>query len=158
MIGISLIYTIANPCVIANQATGKVKVYQAVVGGILLMILPISYIVLKLGAPAYSVFIVHFCVESMAQIARMYMLRKLIDLPMRRYLQHIYAPVVMVVLISCLLPLYIQNQLSIGLIRFLLVGITCVISVGITTLIFGLTKNERNVLINKVLNILHFKR
>ena len=52
MICISLIYTTANPCVIANQATGKVKVYQMVVGGILLTILPISYIVLKLGAPA----------------------------------------------------------------------------------------------------------
>lgn len=62
MICISLIYTTANPCVVANQATGKVKVYQMVVGGILLTILPISYIVLKLGAPAYSVFIVHFCV------------------------------------------------------------------------------------------------
>ena len=62
MLCISLIYTIANPCVIANQATGKVKVYQAVVGGILLLILPISYVALKLGAPAYSVFIVHFCV------------------------------------------------------------------------------------------------
>ncbi|MEE1288394.1 MAG: lipopolysaccharide biosynthesis protein, partial [Bacteroidaceae bacterium] len=70
IIAISLIYTIANPCVIANQATGKVKVYQAVVGGLLLLILPISYIVLKMGAPAYSVFIVHFCVESVAQFAR----------------------------------------------------------------------------------------
>ena len=45
MICISLIYTTANPCVIANQATGKVKVYQAVVGGVLLTILPISYTV-----------------------------------------------------------------------------------------------------------------
>ena len=71
MICISLIYTTANPCVIANQATGKVKIYQMVVGGILLLILPISYIVLKLGAPAYSVFIVHFLVESVAQFSRM---------------------------------------------------------------------------------------
>ena len=68
MLCISLVYTTANPCIIANQATGKVKVYQAVVGGILLAILPISYIVLKMGAPAYSVFIVHFCVESVLQI------------------------------------------------------------------------------------------
>lgn len=50
IIAISLIYTTANPCIIANQATGKVKVYQAVVGGLLLLILPISYFVLRLGA------------------------------------------------------------------------------------------------------------
>ena len=133
MIGISLIYTIANPCVIANQATGKVKVYQAVVGGILLLILPISYIALRLGAPAYSVFIVHFCVESVAQVARMFMLRKLINLPMSAYLRHIYLPILMVVIISCLLPITVNHLMNEGFIRFLIVGATCVLSVGIIT-------------------------
>lgn len=144
MIGISLIHSIANPCVIANQATGKVKIYQAVVGGILLMILPISYIALKLGAPAYSVFIVHFCVELVALFARMLMLRKLIDLSLHAYLRHIYAPVIVVVLISCLLPLYVNHLMPLGLMRFLAVGVTCVISVGTTTFLLGLTKDERN--------------
>ena len=158
MIGISLIYTIANPCVIANQATGKVKVYQAVVGGILLMILPISYIVLKLGAPAYSVFIVHFCVESVAQVARMYMLRKLIDLPMEAYFRHIYLPVILVVAISCILPVYINSQMDDGLVRFLVVGITSVLSVGVTAFFVGLTKDERNFFLNKASKLLHIKR
>ena len=158
MIGISLIYTIANPCVIANQATGKVKVYQTVVGGILLMILPISWVVLKLGAPAYSVFIVHFCVESIAQFARMYMLRKLIDLPMKAYLRHIYLPVLMVVVLSFIFPYYVHSQLPDGLMRFLVVGFTCVFSVGVTAFIVGLTKDERNFILNKALNFLHKKQ
>ena len=158
MVCISLLHTISNPCIIANQATGKVKVYQAVVGGILLMILPISYIVLRLGAPAYSVFIVHFCVESVAQFARMYMLRKLINLPMRAYLRHIYLPVIMVVALSCVLPIYVHSQLPDGLIRFLVVGATCVLSVGVTVFIVGLTKDERNFFLNKVLKLLHIKR
>lgn len=157
MIGISLIYTIANPCVIANQATGKVKVYQAVVGGILLMILPISYIVLKLGAPAYSVFIVHFCVESVAQVARMYMLRKLIDLPMKAYCRHIYLPVILVVAISCILPFYINSQLPEGLNRFLIVGAISVLSVGVTVFFIGLTKDERRFFYNKGLQLLRIK-
>lgn len=158
MIAVSLIYTIANPCVIANQATGKVKVYQAVVGGILLMILPISYIVLKLGAPAYSVFFVHFCVESVAQLARMLMLRKLIDLPLHAYLRHIYAPVILVVLVSCLLPMYVNHVLPYGLPRFLVVGVTSVISVGATAFLLGLTKDERNFFCHKALKLLRFKR
>lgn len=154
MIGISLIYTIANPCVIANQATGKVKVYQAVVGGILLLILPISYIVLRLGAPAYSVFIVHFCVESVAQVARMFMLRKYINLPMRAYLRHIYLPILIVVISSCPLPIYVNHLMNESFIRFLIVGATCVLSVGITTFMFGLNKYERNFFICKLLKLL----
>lgn len=46
---IMLTETLANPYIVANQATGKVKVYQAICGGLLLMIVPIAYIVLKLG-------------------------------------------------------------------------------------------------------------
>lgn len=158
MIGISLIYSIANPCVIANQATGKVKVYQAVVGGILLLILPISYVALRLGAPAYSVFIVHFCVESVAQLARMLMLRKLIDLPLRAYLRHIYAPVIVVVLVSCLLPMYVNHVLPYGLTRFLVVGVTSVVSVGVTAFLLGLAKEERNFFYHKALKLLRIKR
>lgn len=158
MIGISLIYTIANPCIVANQATGKVKVYQAVVGGILLMILPLSYVALKLGAPAYSVFIVHFCVESIAQFARMYMLRNLINLPLAAYLRNIYLPVIAVACISCILPIYIHTQMPDGFVTLLTVCTVSVVSVAVTTLIIGLKKEERAFIIGKALQLLKIKK
>ena len=158
MICISLIYTTANPCVIANQATGKVKIYQMVVGGILLLILPISYIVLKLGAPAYSVFIVHFCIESVAQFSRMYMLRKLIHLPLWQYMKNIYIPIVSTVAIAIILPLVVRLQVSEGWLRFLAVGFTCVLSVGASSYFIGFTKQERVFFLDKSLRLLRIKR
>ena len=158
MICISLIYTTANPCVIANQATGKVKVYQMVVGGILLTILPISYIVLKLGAPAYSVFIVHFCVESVAQFTRMYMLRKLINLPVRQYLHNIYFPIVATVAVAIILPTIIHLQLDNGWMRFIAVGFASVVSVGASAFFIGFTKNERLFFWDKGLHILRIRK
>jgi O-antigen/teichoic acid export membrane protein len=158
IIAISLIYTIANPCVIANQATGKVKVYQTVVGGLLLLILPISYIVLKMGAPAYSVFIVHFCVESVAQFARMYMLRNMIDLPLWSYVKNIYLPIMGVVVLSVVLPLLVYNNMQESIIRLLAVGMTCVVSVAMTSLFIGMTRNERTFLIDKSLRVLKIRR
>ena len=158
MICISLIYTTANPCVIANQATGKVKVYQMVVGGILLTILPISYIVLKLGAPAYSVFIVHFCVESVAQFTRMYMLRKLIFLPVRHYLHNIYSPIVATVAVAIILPIIIHMQLADGWMRFIAVGFASVLSVGASAFFIGFTKNERLFFWDKGLHILRIRK
>lgn len=158
MIGISLIYTIANPCVIANQATGKVKVYQMVVGSILLLILPISYVILKFDAPAYSVFIVHFCIESIAQVVRMFMLRKLIDLPFHAYIYHIYIPIIKVMIVSFLFPFYVNNLLQEGFMRFLIVGATSVVSVGTSVLLMGLTKDERNFFIDKTLKLLRINR
>lgn len=158
MICISLIYTTANPCIIANQATGKVKIYQMVVGGILLLILPISYVVLKLGAPAYSVFIVHFCIESLAQFSRMYMLRKLIHLPLWQYMKNIYIPIVSTVLIAIILPLVVRMQVAEGWLRFLAVGFTCVLSVGASSYFIGFTKQERVFFLDKSLRLLRIKR
>lgn len=158
MICISLIYTTANPCVIANQATGKVKIYQMVVGGILLLILPISYVVLKLGAPAYSVFIVHFCIESVAQFSRMYMLRKLIHLPLWQYMKNIYIPIVSTVVIAIILPLVVRMQVPEGWLRFLAVGFTCVLSVGASSYFIGFTKQERVFFLDKSLRLLRIKR
>lgn len=158
MICISLIYTTANPCVIANQATGKVKIYQMVVGGILLLILPISYVVLKLGAPAYSVFIVHFCIESVAQFSRMYMLRNLIHLPLWQYMKNIYIPIVSTVAIAIILPLVVRMQVAEGWLRFLAVGFTCVLSVGASSYFIGFTKQERVFFLDKGLRLLRIKR
>lgn len=158
MICISLIYTTANPCVIANQATGKVKIYQMVVGGILLLILPISYIVLKLGAPAYSVFIVHFCVESVAQFSRMYMLRKLINLPLWQYMKNIYIPIVTTVVVAIILPIFVRIQVEEGWLRFIAVGFTCVLSVGTSTFFIGFTKHERVFFLDKCLRLLKIRK
>lgn len=158
MIAISLISTIANPCVIANQATGKVKVYQAVVGGLLLLILPISYVVLELGMPAYSVFIVHFCVESIVQFARMYMLRKLINLPLRAYLRNIYIPVISVVIVSSILPIYVHTQLPENFTTLLIVSTVSIVSVIITVTFIGLKKEERTFLFDKILGIMKLKK
>ena len=158
MICISLIYTTANPCIIANQATGKVKIYQMVVGGILLLILPISYVVLKLGAPAYSVFIVHFCIESVAQFSRMYMLRKLIHLPLWQYMKNIYIPIVSTVVIAIILPLVVRMQVAEGWLRFLAVGFACVLSVGASSYFIGFTKQERVFFLDKSLRLLRIKR
>lgn len=149
---VSLIYTIANPCVIANQATGKVKIYQMVVGGTLLTILPISYIALKLGAPAYAVFIVHFFMEATAQFLRMYMLRNLINLPLRRYITNIYMPVLATAAVSAIIPFGLHSAMDEGWQRLIVVGAVSLISVAVCALFIGLTTNERRFILAKVLH------
>ncbi len=150
MICTSLIYTCANPMIVANQATGKVKKYQAVCGTLLIMILPISYILLKFGMPAYSVFIVHFIMECVCQLARMMMLRPLIGLRIRNYFTHIYSKVFIVVPISAILPAIIYNMMDTSVLRFFMVGIACVASVSLVTYNFGLTANEKTFVLAKV--------
>lgn len=143
MICTSLIYAMANPLIAANQATGKVRKYQAVCGSILLMILPVSYVCLKLGCPAYSVFIVHFCIETVAQLARMIMLRPLIGIRVVDYIKNIYARVGVVVGLSVIVPFIVYESMDDTLLRFFAVCLVCMLSVGTVAYTVGLTSHER---------------
>lgn len=151
-------FTTANPCVVANQATGKVKKYQLVVGGILLSILPVSYIALRLGAPAYSVFIIHLCAEIVAQFSRIFMLRKLIKLPIWLYMKNIYIPIFATVIISVIIPYILHTQFEEGWHRFILVFIACILSVGISAFFVGFTEKERKFFVEKGLQMLKIRK
>lgn len=154
MICTSLIYTLSNPLIVANQATGNVRRYQAVCGTILLMILPVSYICLRLGCPAYSVFVVHFLMESLTQMVRMFLLRPLIGIRIRDYFRYIYLPVLLVIAISVILPTIVYFNMDDTVVRFLVVGIVCVLSVSVTAYILGLSRNEQVFVKTKAISLL----
>ena len=135
---------------IANQSTGKVKRYQAVCGTILLLILPVSYICLLLGCPAYSVFIVHFVMESITQAVRMVLLRPLIGIRIRDYFRHIYLRVFVVVILSFILPFLVYEHMDDTVLRFFTVCIVCVLSVGSVTYTVGLSSSERKFIKSKI--------
>ncbi len=151
----SLIYSTANPLIVANQATGRVRKYQAVCGTILLMILPISYLCLKLGCPAYSVFIVHFVIEIITQFARIRMLRPLIGIRIKDYFQHIYLQVALVVALSVIAPLLVYQNMDDTAWRFFTVGVVCVLSVGTVTYRVGLSPHERAFVRSKAIHFYH---
>ena len=153
MICISLIYTLSNPLMVANQATGKVRKYQSVCGSILLMILPISYLCLKLGLPAYSVFIVHFIMESITQVVRMIMLRSLIGIRVKDYFINIYTKVFLVVILSTILPLIVYETMDNTILRFFTVCIVCLLSVSFVIYTIGLSINERKFVCSKLSSI-----
>jgi O-antigen/teichoic acid export membrane protein len=155
MICTSLIYTCANPMIIANQATGKVKKYQAVCGTTLIMILPISYILLKLGLPPWSVFVCHFVMECVCQLERMIMLRPLIGLRIRDYFTNVYSKIFLVVAVSVILPAIVYNIMDATVLRFFVVSIVCLVSVALFAYSLGLTPNERRFVLAKTKDILN---
>ena len=144
MICISLIFTLSNPLMIANQATGRVKKYQVICGSVQLLVLPISYVSLKLGFQAYSVFIVHFIVELITQCVRIILLRSLIGLNIKDYLWNVYSRVLLVVVISVIIPLTIYLNMGYTMIRFFTVCTASLISVSIVVYRIGLANNERD--------------
>ena len=148
---IMMVDALSNPLITAAQATGRIKVYQAVVGGILLLIVPISYIALKLGGQPEVVFVVHFLIVVVAQIARLIMIRPMIHLSLRKYFMEVVMKITYVVLASVILPIAVYVLLpQEALYSFLSVCGICVVCVLASVYYLGLGKSERTFVIAKL--------
>src|SRR5699024_718625 len=93
-----LIDCISAPLITSAQATGKIKLYQIIVGGLLLLNLPLSYLVLRTGAEPYSVIYMGILVSVLALIARLIILKKLVSLPVKKYIKDVLGRAVLIIL------------------------------------------------------------
>lgn len=139
----TMIDCMANSLIISAQATGKIRMYQICVGGILLLIVPLSYICLLFISVPEIVFIVNILVSLCAQIVRLYLLKNLISLNMYDYFKEVILKIIGVMLLSVILPLFVYFFLDLSLLRFMLVGVSCVISTGLSIYFYGLENRER---------------
>lgn len=155
MLCVTIVDAVANPLMVAAAATGKIKFYQLVVGGILLAILPISYVVLRLGGSPSSVFVVHLCICLLAFVVRLFIIRPMIQLSVTKYMRQVVFRCCIVAAISLIFPLLIKFVLpedNIG--YFLLVCLSCVVSVLVSTYCLGLDFSERLFVERKVISII----
>ncbi|WP_201603414.1 hypothetical protein [Psychrobacter submarinus] len=144
-----IIDCISAPLMTAAQATGKIKLYQSVVGGFLLLNLPLSYLVLSFGSKPYVVVYVSIIMSILALIARLIILKKLMFLPVAEYLKEVLGRSIVissvVVLLYYWLLVYIFHDFS-----FWLESIIISFFVLIAVVLFGFSRFERNAIFNKI--------
>lgn len=143
MLYICLLDAVSNPLMTSATATGQVKKYQSVVGGILLLIVPVAYLVLKLGGNPSSVFIVHFIIASIAFVVRLVIVKNLINLSIRQYFTEVIIPCLKVAIPSIIISILIKFVTSSGLGSAILTVLTSIFVVLLCSYLFGLSKNEK---------------
>lgn len=144
------INSIANPLVISVKATGNIKRYESTIGGLMIAILPISYIFLRLGYPPEIVFVVHLTIESLAMIFRIWITRSLINFSLIEYIKNVIIKILVVASITFIVSYLISKKLPDGFWpTIFLFTISVVIAIIIIVLI-GLEKNERSYLLCKI--------
>lgn len=154
----TMIDGISNPFMRAVDATGNIKKYQIIVGGILLMIVPVSYVVLRLGGAPYSVFIVHICMSFLAFLMRLYLVRKLINYSIMMYWKNVLSRLIVVVIISVVFSLFVRAKMEPSLSRLVAVSLISVSAVLLLSYNIALLPNERALLKNKFKSIIQKKK
>ena len=155
---VSIVDSVAYPLMTAAQATGKIRKFLTIIAVIALTIAPISYIVLKIGAPPYVVYLVHLFVCSIIFVVRLYLIRPLIQLSISKYCKDMLRSILPVIIVSIPLAVVIARILDEYNPITLILGIGfCVLAVVFTTYLIGLEKGERDFVNGKILGILYKK-
>jgi len=151
-----LIDSISGPLMTAAQASGKIKLYQGVVGGLLIFNLPISYIFLKLGFPPEVTLYISVTISITALFARLLILKNLVNLYVVEFIKKVFFKSFIVSIISLLPPLMINASIDISLIRLFIVGFISIITTLGSIYLIGLDKKEK-LYIRKIVTNTYYK-
>jgi O-antigen/teichoic acid export membrane protein len=144
----ALIDSLSYPLMTAAQATGKIKYYQSLVGGTMLLNLPVSYCFLKLGYDAQATMYVTILISIICLFLRLYMLRGMIALSVKSFITEVLLKVLLITVLSFSLPLLIVFLYNESFLRFIFLIVTGSIS-SITYIFFlGITLMERRYIID----------
>lgn len=136
------------------HATGKMKTYQLVCSTINVLIIPLVYVVMKLGADADVAFWMGLLIEILVQVASLLILKKLIEFSLSQYCKEILWPFFKVVVISFALPIIPYVLMPQGIIRFIIVAILSVCVTCLVVYMWGLNKKERDLVMSFVNRII----
>lgn len=143
--------SISGPLITAMLATGNIRNYQIIVGGLQMLNLPTSYILLSLGAIPETVLIVAVLISQCCLMARLYMLKKMIKLKIKDYLKKVYFNIITVSIIAIILPICMQERLAENFINFLLSSLICMLCTYLSIYYIGCSYEERKFIYNKFL-------
>lgn len=148
---LSLAEIISHTLITAQNANGNIRNYQIVVGGILLLNFPVSYILLRIGCFPEVTLIVAIVISQICLIARLMFLRHSVKLPLAIFFKKVYLNIATVTILSAIVPTILYCTIHTPIVRFLTVCTTSFLAAGCVIYFIGCNENER-VYITKVLN------
>ena len=137
--------SLSNPMITAMLATGRIRNYQLVVGGIQLLNIPISYICLKMGAIPEVTVMVAIGLSQICLWARLIMLSRATGFPIGDFVSKVYVKSLFVVLpCAAVVPVLFELVKPTGLWGAVYSAVISVVWTGTVIYMIGMDTSERN--------------
>ncbi len=143
--------SLSSPLITAQLATGDIRNYQIIVGGIQLLNIPISYFLLKAGAPAEATVAVSIALSQIGLAARLILLKRMIGISPKDFFAKVYLKVLAVTAAAVVFPLLLHGSLSDDFEGFCISVVICVCSAALSVLFVGCSRSERREIVSMVL-------
>ena len=146
-----------EPLTVGIHAVGKMKLPNITSASLNLMILPLAYVIYKMGgSPLWGAVLlaafVPFCT-----IINFWILKKYIDFPWKMYLKRVFFPVGYIAAISSILPISLLCFVPQNVWTCILCAMLSGVNVCLFVFLLGLTKPKQKEVINIVLTKLHIR-
>ena len=146
----SLIEVLGTAMTYGISASGKIARYQILNGTVNLLNLPLSYLLLKLGFGASTVFIVSILTSLIILFVTMYYAKKSYNFPAGKYTREVLFRAFVIGGISVLIVLIALLNMPSSLGRFMIVGFTSVFIVCGTSFILMFNAEEKAFVIKMI--------
>lgn len=152
LIGITCVDAMATPLMTVAHATGKIKLYQSLVGTITICIIPVSYLFLRYGGLEPTiVYVISLCLSIVNFFIRLWFVNDLAKFPVYDFLSQVMFRVIIMTIILVLF-MYLMGNLFICDSVFIFV-VKLVISSALSLFLFYclcFNSREKNMFINKI--------
>lgn len=145
-----LIEALSAPLWMFVQATGKIRNYQILMSALIFLNFPLVYIVLKIGMPVYSVWVVRIVVNVVVFTMRCVYINRKYSFPLLEYCNNVILPVLAVSAIAVPLSFLTRESVSGYWTQFV---VSCAFAVCVTTVLiylFGLSRKERDFVLKTI--------
>lgn len=140
---LTMLEAISYPLITLMLATGDIKMYQIVVGGLQLMNLPLAYVFLKLGGTPETVYSAAILMSVACLAARIMLLKKMTGLNVRSFVRNVILNILAVAAAALPVPFLASRLVPDG---FWSLAIVCFVSAtctGAAVWTVGLRPDER---------------
>lgn len=142
----ALFNTLSGTLITCLLATGIIKWYQIVVGSIMLLNIPISYLLLKLGFSIETPLIVSLVIILISTGVRLWFGKFQLSINILAYVREVVKPVMIVLVLSPIFPLFVYKTMECGFLRLIVIFIISVLSVALCVYFLGMSKGEQSFL------------
>lgn len=144
----NLIQSLANPLLTSSLATGNVKKIMLYIAILFWLIIPLGYIMLKLGGNPIIIFQIQLALYILAHIMRIYIVCHQIKLPIKIYISNVLIPIIKIALFTSILGYTLSHYFDNSFLSLLTYATTCFIATIGIIYIWGLKLEEKKTIIN----------
>lgn len=141
-----LIDALNGPLWTAVNATGKIRIYQILMSGIILCNVPVAIFLLWIGSEPEIVWMSKIAFNLLAMIVRLFFLENKICFPIGEYSKVVLLPILLVIIISIIgtIPLYNQSD---SLVKSIYIMTASILFSIFVVFVLGLNRQEKKYVI-----------